>query len=264
MAARTHHHLAATGAITVLYAIDAVDDARSGEVWRGNDLHQLVDGGFGVAQHVKATIHHLVDVVRRNIGGHADGNTCRAIDQQIGQFAGQYQRLFLAAVVVGAEIDGFLVDIAQHFVRDFRQANFGISHGCSAVTIHRSEVALAIYQHVAQREILGHANDGVIHRKVAVRVVFTNHVAHDTGRLFVGSIPVVVELVHGKEHAPVYGFEAIPCIGQSSPHDNAHCVVEITAPHFLFEADRQGFFGKLGHWEAAVTAKESHFRGKSV
>ena len=32
-----------------------------------------------------------------------------------------------------------------------------------------------------------------------------------------------------------------------APHDHAHRVVEVRTPHFLFQADRQGLFGELGH-----------------
>jgi hypothetical protein len=160
--------------------------------------------------------HHLVEVVRRDVGGHAHRDAGRAVDQQVGQARGQHQRLFLAAVV-GPEIDGFLVDVGQHFVGDLGQADFGVAHGRGVVAVHRAEVALAVDQHVAQREVLRHAHDGVVHRAVAVRVVLTDHVADDTRRLLVGPVPVVVELVHRVQHAPVHGLQAIARIGQGPP-----------------------------------------------
>ena len=150
MAFGAHDDAAAPGAVAVFHAGDAVDDAGSREVGRRNDLHQLVDGDFGVCQHVQAGVHHFIEVVRRNIRRHANGNARRAIDQQVGQFARQNQRLFFAAVVVGAEVDSFFVDVAEHFVGDFGQTNFGIAHRCSVVTVDRAEVALAIDQHMAQ------------------------------------------------------------------------------------------------------------------
>ena len=83
MAFGTHHHLAAPGAVAVFNAIDAVNNARRGEVGRGHDFHQIVYAGIRVAQQMQAGVHHFVQVVRRDIGGHADGNTARAVDQQI-------------------------------------------------------------------------------------------------------------------------------------------------------------------------------------
>jgi hypothetical protein len=124
---------------------------------------------------------------------------------------------FFAAVVVGAEIDGFLVDVGQHLVGDLRQADFGVTHGGGVVAVHRAEVALAVHQHVAHGEVLRHAHDGVVHRLVAVRVVLADHVADDTGRLLVGPVPVVVELVHGEQHAPVHRLEAVARIRQARP-----------------------------------------------
>ena len=229
-----HHHTAAAGAVGFLDTIDAVDDAGGGEVGRGHDFHQVVHAGFRIAQQVQAGVHHLVEVVRRNIGGHAHGNTGRAVHQQIGQAGGQGQRLAFGAVVVGAEINSFLVDVAQHFVCDLGEADFRVAHGSGAVAVHRSEVALAIDQHVAQGKILGHTHDGVVHGAVAVGVIFTNHVPDDTRRFFVGAVPVVIELVHGIEHTTMHGLQAIARIRECAAHDHAHRVIEVTAAHLFF------------------------------
>ena len=206
--------------------------------------------GLGMAQQVQAGVDHFVEVVRRNVGRHAHRDAAGAVDQQIRQFARQYQRFFFAAVVIGAEIDRFLVDIGQHFVRNLGQPNFGVAHGGRVVAVDRTEIALAVDQHVAHREVLRQPHDGVVDRLVAVRVVLADHVAHDTGRLLVGPVPVVVELVHRIQHAPMHRLEAVPSVGQGASHDHAHGVVEVAAPHFLFEADGQSFFGERGH-EAA-------------
>ena len=49
MAFGSHHHLAASGAVAVFDAIDAVDDAGGREIRRRHDLHQLVDRRLRVA-----------------------------------------------------------------------------------------------------------------------------------------------------------------------------------------------------------------------
>ena len=249
-----HDHAATPGAIAVLHAIDAVDDAGGGEIGRRDDFHQLVNRCLGVAQQVQAGVHHFIQVVRRDVGRHAHGDAAGAVDEQVGQLARQDQGLFFGAVVVRAEVDGFLVDVGQHLVRDLGQADFGVTHGGGIVAVHRTEVALAVDQHVAHGEVLGHAHDRVVNRLVAVRMVFTNYVADDAGRLLVGAVPVVVEFVHGEQHAPVHRLEAVPGIGQGAPDDHAHGVVEVASAHFLFKTDGQGFFGELGH--------ERYLRGK--
>ena len=201
-----HHHTAATGAVTVFDAAHAVNNAGGREVGRGNDLHQIVDRRVGMAEHMQTGVDHFVQVVRRDIGGHTYGNARRAVDQQIRNAAWKDERFFFRAVVVGAEIDGFFVDVAQHFVGDFGETDLGVTHRRSVVSVDRAEVALAVDQHMAQREILGHTDDGVVHRTVAMRVVLTDHVTHDTGRFFVRTVPVVVEFVHGEQNATVHRF----------------------------------------------------------
>jgi len=111
------------------------------------------------------------------------------------------------------EVDRFLVDVAQHLVGDLGQADFGVAHGRGVVAVDRAEVALAVDQHVAQGEVLGHAHDGVVDRAVAVRVVLADDVADDTRRLLIRAVPVVVQLVHREQHTAVHRLQAVAGIG---------------------------------------------------
>ena len=80
-----------------------------------------------------------------------------------------------------------------------------------------------------------------------MRVVFTDDITHHAGGFFVGFVPVVAQLFHGKEHAAVHRFQAVPGIGQCTPYDHAHGVIKIGLAHFVFDADRQDFFGEFTH-----------------
>ena len=210
MAFGPHDDFAAPGAITIFDAVDAVNNAGCREVRCWNNVHQIVDGCLGIAQQMQTGVDHFVEVMRRDIGCHAHGNTARPVDQQIGNAGGQNQRFLFRPIVVGAEVHGLLVQIGQQFVGDFGKSDFCVAHRGSVVAIDRAEIALPIDQHMAHRKILRHANNGVIDRLVAMRVVFADHVAHNTRRLLVCAVPVVVELMHGKQHAPVDGLESVP------------------------------------------------------
>ncbi|OIQ70118.1 hypothetical protein GALL_482710 [mine drainage metagenome] len=196
---------------------------------------------------MKTGIDHFIEVVWRNVGGHADRNAARAIDQQIGQSRGQHQRLFFRPVVVGSKVHGFLVQISQQLMRNFGQPDFGVAHGSGVVAVNRAEITLTINQHMAHGKGLRHTHDGVIHRLVSMRVILTNHITHNTRRFFIRLVPVVAELMHGKQYTPVHRFEAIARVGQSPSNDHAHGVIQVAAAHFVGQTGGQGFFGELGH-----------------
>ena len=215
---------------------------------------------------MQAGIDDFAQVVRRNVRRHADRDAGRAIDQQIGDARRENERLAFAAVVVRTEVDGFLVDVGQQLVADLRHADFGVAHGGGVVAVDRTEVALAVDQHVAQRERLRHANDRLVDGGVAVRMIFTDHVADDTRRLLVGAIPVVVQLVHRVQRATMHRLQAIADIGKRAPDDHAHRVIEIRAAHFLLKGDWQSLFGELIHYPclelcAATRQRARRFRG---
>ena len=149
-------------------------------------MHQVVHGGVGVVDEVAHGVAHLVEVVRRDVGGHAHGDAGRAVDQQVGEARRQHRRLLEAVVEVGHEIDRFFVDVEQHLLGDFGQAALGVTHGGGGVVVHRAEVALSVDERVAHGKVLRHAHHGVVNGGVAVRVVFAQHVAHHAGALLVG------------------------------------------------------------------------------
>ena len=261
MGARAHHHATAPGAVAFLDASRAVDEACGRKIRRRNDVDQFLDIHFRIFQQRQTGIDHFAHVVRRNIGRHAHRDTGRTVHQQVGEARRQHQRLMLGTVVVRPEIDGLLVQVGQQLVRDARHADFGVTHRRRVIAVHRTEVALTVHQRVAQGKILRHAHDGVVHRRVAVRVVFTDDVADDTRRFLVGLVPVVGQLVHGKQHAAMHRFQAVARIGQRTSDDHAHRVVEIRLAHFLFEADRQGFFGELLFHELPINEPQNKAMG---
>jgi hypothetical protein len=247
VAGGAHHHAAAARAVAVAHAREAVDDAGSRKVGRLDDGDQRLDVDLGIVEQRMQRGADVGEVVRRDVGRHAHGDAGRTVDQQVGDLGRQHQRLLLGAVVVGAEVDRFLVEVGQQLVRDLRHAHFGVTHRRRVVAVDRAEVALAVDQRIAQREVLRHAHHGVVHRGVAVRVVFTDDVADHAGRFLVSLVPVVAKFVHRVEDATMHGLEAVAHVRQRASDDHAHGVIEIGTTHLLFEADREGFLGKLFH-----------------
>ncbi len=192
-------------------------------------------------------VDHFTEVVRRNVGRHAHGNTAGAVDQQVGDARRHDRRDLLGAVIVRHPVHGFLVQVGQQLVCQLGHAHFGVSHGRSVVAVDGTEVALTVDQQVAQGKWLRHPNDGVVYSGVTVRVIFTDHVTDHTGRFLVRFVPVVTQLAHGEQDTPVHGLQAITRIGQCPPDDHAHRVVEVGLFQLVFDIDREDFFGQFAH-----------------
>ncbi len=179
--------------------------------------------------------------MRRDVGGHADGDAGGAVDQKIGNARGQDDRLVFAFVEVGNEIDGFLFDVGEHFLGDFRKARFGVPHGRGRIAIDRAEVALAVDERIAHVEILREAHERVVDGRVAVRVVLAEDFADDLGALAVGLRGGEAQLVHAEENAAVHGLQAVAHVGQGAADDHAHGVIEVRLLHFRFDIDRSQY-----------------------
>ena len=143
-----------------------------------------------------------------------------------------------AFVKIGNEIDGFLFDVREHFLGDFRKARFGIPHRRRRIAIHRAEISLAVDQRITHVEILRQAHQRVVHRRIAVRMKFAEDFADDLGALAVGLGGGQAQLVHAEKNAPMHRLQTVAHVGQRAPDDHAHGVIEVRLLHFRFDIDR--------------------------
>ena len=133
------------------------EDKRRGREIRGrDDFYQFVDGDRGIVDIGQAGLDHFAQIVWRDVGRHADGDTASAIYQKVRETGRQNLRLFTAAVIIWLEIDSVLVEIIQKRVRDLVQARFGVTHGGWWIGVHRPEIPLTIDQRYAHGPVLSH------------------------------------------------------------------------------------------------------------
>ena len=168
------------------------------EIRAGNELHHFFQRGVGLFDQQDGGIDDFAQVVRRNVGGHADGDTAGAVDEEIRNPRGQNDRLFARLVEVRDEIDGFFFEVGENFFGDFRQARFGVPHGRRGIAVDGAEVSLAVDQRVAHVEVLREAHERGVDDGFTVRVIVAGGVAADLGALAVAAIGSEAEVVHGR------------------------------------------------------------------
>ena len=183
-----HDDRAAPGRVGRADAGAAEDRAAGREIRTGDDLHQLLDRHVRLVHQRQRGVDRLAEIVRRDVGRHADGDAAGAVDEEVGKARRQHRRLLLLLVVVGLEVDGVLVEILEHRHRDLLEPRLGVSHRRGRVAVDRAEIALPVDQRRAHREILRHAHQRVIDREIAVRMIFAHHVADGARRLVVGPV----------------------------------------------------------------------------
>jgi hypothetical protein len=108
---------------------------------------------------------------------------------------------------------------------------------CGAVVARRPEVALTEGERVAQAPRLHEPHQRVVDRGVTMRVELTHDVTDDAGALRESFVWSVASVIHRVDHAAVNGLQTVPHLGQRTPNDDAHRVVEIRALHLELEVD---------------------------
>ncbi|MNT00146.1 hypothetical protein D3C72_1345660 [compost metagenome] len=240
-----HAHRALAGFVHLQQVGARRDDFRFGRIVRAlNVFAELFDRGFRLIEQAHASGGDFTQVMRRHVGGHAHGDAGGAVEQQVGQPRRQGRRLVEGAVEVRPPVRRALAQLAEQHFGITRQPRFGVTHGGEGLgIIRRTPVALAVDQRVAIAERLGHQHHGFVAGRVAVGVEFTEHVTDGTRRFLVLGIGVQPQLAHGVDDTPLYRFQAVADMRQSTVHDHVHGVVEV------------GTFGEVGQRAAFYTVQ---------
>ncbi len=136
------------------------------------------------------------------------------LTRRFGTFVGRTTGSCSRLVEVRDEVDGLLVDVGEELVGDLGQPRLGVAHSRRRVAVDRAEVPLPVHERIAQGELLHHAHERFVDGRVAVRMVFAEHLADDARRFLVGAVPVQPELGHREEHAAVHGLQAVADVRQ--------------------------------------------------
>ena len=174
------------------------------------------------------SLDQLDDIVRRDGGRHAHSDTARAIGQQVREQAGEDLRLLLLAIVGRAKVDGALVEPGHQLHCNRGQPRLRVAVGGGVIAIDVAEIPLPVDQRVAKREILREADHGVVDRLVAVRVIFADDVADDTGAFLVGAGRVEAEEAHRPQQAAMDRFQAVADVRQRARGDRRQGIDEVS------------------------------------
>ena len=221
--------LPTAGLVDRLDLVRRVENLAAGRKVRALDVAaQLRVAELVVLEQLDERRADLAEVVRRNVGRHADGDAGRAVDQQVRQARRQHDGLGLRAVVVRAVMHRVLLDLGEQLVADAREAALGVAHRRGRIAVERSEVARSVDERVAQRERLRHAHERLVNGRVAVRMEAAHHVADDLRALAVLGVGGEPLLPHRVQDAALHGLQPVAHIGQRARRDDRQRVVQIS------------------------------------
>ena len=237
-AGRPHPERPAAGLVGVLDAVQPDDLAAGGQVGAGDEPHQAVERRVGMGDQVPQRLDDLDQVVRRHVGGHADRDAGGAVDDQVGDRRREDARLVLAAVVVGLEVDGVLVDRGGHRHGGRRHPALGVAHRRRrVVAAGGAEVAVPVDHREPHRPRLRQAHQGVVDRAVAVRVQAAHDLADDAGALDVAAVGTQPHVVHRVEDPALDRLEPVAGVRQRAGVDDGVGVLEERGPHLVPDVD---------------------------
>ncbi len=214
-------------------------------------LAQVRHGSVRVIQQADAGADHFAQVMRRNIRGHAHGDTHGAVEQHVRHAGGQPAGLVHGAVEVRHPIHRALAQFAQQRFGDRAELGLGVAHRREALGIvRRTEVALAIDQRIAIRERLRHQHHRLVARGVAMRMELADDVADGArGLLGLGACGQA-QLAHGVDDAPLHRLEPVAHEGQGAVQHHVHRIIEVSPLGIFLERD----LFKIGLQIHAVTS----------
>ena len=213
------------------------NNAAGGKIRALDDVHHIRHVHVRPVDQGERGIDDFAQIVRRDVGRHADGDAAGAIDQKMRKLRRQDRGFLDRFVVVRPPVDRVLVDVVQKRCGGPGEAGLGVAHGRRRIVVHRAEIALAVDQHQPHRPGLRQPHHGVVNRTVAMGVVLAHHVADNQSGFPVRPPDIVAVGPHRIENPPLHRLEPVAHVGQCPGDDHAHRIVEIGAFHLLFDGD---------------------------
>ena len=170
---------------------------------------------------------HLARIVRRDAGRHADRDARSAVCQQVREPGRQHHRLLVLVVVGGAEIHRIVGNAGQQAGGHLGHPRLGVAHGGRVIAVDVAEIALALDQRVADGEILREPDQGVVDRRVAVRVELAHDVADHAGAFLEPRRRIQPQLLHGVDQPAMDRFQPVAHVRQAALHDGGERIGEI-------------------------------------
>ena len=224
----------------------AIEDlAPHGEVGALDVLHQPGRRQLRVIDERHGRANDLPEVVRRDVGRHADRDAHAAVHQQLGNTRREHHGLGGRSVVVRSEGDCVPIDLGDHLEGQGLKARLGVAHGGWGVAVEGAEVAGSVDERRAQRERLSEPHHRVVDALVAVGVIAGHDGAHDGGALpKPGGGAQVQVRVHCVENASLDRLQAVADIGQGPGSDDGQRVVQIPFTSRPSEGDSSWWIGR--------------------
>jgi len=110
--------------------------------------------------------------------------------------------------------------------------------GSGAIAIPAAKIALTINQRVTQGKVLRHAHQCIVGGLVAMRMVFTQNIAHHTGRFHGLGIVAQAHFIHGIQNSPLDRFLTIRTLGQRPALHHRNGVIKVGAFSVQAKGDR--------------------------
>ena len=101
-------------------------------------LHERARLRVGLIEQMDAGLRDFAQVVRRNVGGHADGDALRAVEQHVRQSRRQERGLLQRAVEVRLPVDGAVRELGQQHLGVTRELGLRVTHRREGLRIVRS------------------------------------------------------------------------------------------------------------------------------
>ena len=92
---RAHHQGAASGQVCLANRLAAEQLAAGRKIRTRNDIQNFLQRQVRLVDQRKQRVGNLGEIVRRNVGGHPDGDPVRPVDEQVRKLRGEDFRLFL-------------------------------------------------------------------------------------------------------------------------------------------------------------------------
>ena len=134
--------------------------------------------------------------MRWDCSRHCRGNAYSTVANHVWKCRRQYFGFFQALVVVGAIINGLLLEVVQHLLPRSCHTRFCVAHRSGRISVDGAKITLSIYEWITQLKILRQMHQRWIDNVFTVRMVIARSVTGNMSAFSMLPVCAQAEVIH--------------------------------------------------------------------
>lgn len=144
----------------------------------------------------------------------------------------------LEEVIIVMKIEGVIVDIRKEGLSEILKKELSVQNRRRRIEVDGKEIEMKVDKRVENGKIMRNKKEGIIDRRIEMRVIIKNEIKKKKGRIEVGEVIGEINIVNGMENEKMKRIKEVEKIGKREDKDKDNGIIKIRKMNLIDNGNR--------------------------